>query len=185
MTGKDLQSFTLRYKLHFQRPQLTNTEITTVLWVTATTKIPVSQIVDFEEDRAEPTAYEWILQRNPPGLQFPTLGMPEYWSWANGYSPKARESFVNQLVEHTLALFSLRFSGIGTLGGYGRNGKGACTVGMLVDETHIRARQFHEDVVARPYLSDREWLTARIEFVRRDCDRTLHNLDRIMTSNNI
>ncbi|ETS84910.1 hypothetical protein PFICI_02935 [Pestalotiopsis fici W106-1] len=161
------QSALMRVSLPVYPHIKTRSEAATLRWVRENTKVPVPQVLAFEDSNDNEIGFEWILMDLIPGS-------PAHKRWRT-MSMKQKEDFTTKMVEFQADLFRLgrpesTFSGIGTLNFETKeqDSEGVSTSiipGELVSHSFFMGDHLHYDVARGPFLSSYDWLSSELKII--------------------
>lgn len=145
----------------------TRSEAATLQWVRDNTKVPVPQVLAFEDSNDNEIGFEWILMDLMPGY-------PAHRRWRT-MSMKQKEDFIIKVAEFQAELFCLgrpesAFSGIGTLHletkSQGSEAHSTSMIpGELVSHSFFMGDHLHYDVPRGPFDSSYDWLSSELKII--------------------
>ncbi|KAH6972226.1 phosphotransferase enzyme family-domain-containing protein [Ilyonectria sp. MPI-CAGE-AT-0026] len=106
------QKYVMRVSLQVDPHHKTSGEVATLRWISRCTKVPVPEVIAFDDSSDNEIGFEWILMRLMPGFS-------AHSKWRK-LSMATKKALVEQLAEYQAQLFRLDcgaagFRGIGTL----------------------------------------------------------------------
>ncbi|KAL1862678.1 hypothetical protein Daus18300_008476 [Diaporthe australafricana] len=175
----DDQSFLMRVTLpvcpHFK----TRREVATLRWVRDHTKIPVPEVLAFEDNNNNDIGFEWILMELMPGV-------PAYRRWRN-MSMEQKTAITERIAEFQVQLFRCGtpprppFRKIGTLDLKTEQG-GADTPtgvspGQLISHEFFMGNRLKYDVPRGPFRSSFDWLSSELRIIILEQKAALENAE--------
>ncbi|CAG7965393.1 unnamed protein product [Penicillium salamii] len=181
----------------------TISEVSTVHWISRTTRIPVPRIVTYQSSRENnPVGFEWILMIKMPGKP---LG--EIW---HSVSFSAKASIVEQFADYASSLFRNKLQGIGNIykaasiiddstlaeatwpsGNPAHSKESPLSaeenmpgglpdadlpeVGRIVSMHFFWGSNLLQDVDRGPFGSSKDWIASRLSLSEKYCVSTLDN----------
>jgi hypothetical protein len=149
-------AYIMRVVLPVDPHHKTRAEVTTMQWVRENTKIPVPEVISFDNSNDNKIGFEWILMEKMPGT-------PLCYQWRK-LSMAQKTALVERIVDaqEQLRNASTRhnFTRIGTLV---PRPEGAPTPGRLVDLAFFQADRVNYDVPRGPFTTSYGWLLAMLE----------------------
>ncbi|KAM5439801.1 hypothetical protein MferCBS31731_004211 [Microsporum ferrugineum] len=180
--GNDAASggYLMRVTLPVDPQFKTLSEVATLAWVRENTSLPVPRVVAYNSSHANELRFEWILMEKMAGR--PLADVWGSMTWV------LKEELTAGIARHSAELFSRRLSGIGNL--YFATGLDNFTdrtepsnsqkceaarfvLGRIVSMPFFWGNHFTYDIPRGAFDLGSEWLSARLQFIQLDCEKTI------------
>ncbi|KAH8664809.1 phosphotransferase enzyme family-domain-containing protein, partial [Ilyonectria robusta] len=163
------QKYVMRVSLPVDPQHKTSGEVATLRWINRCTKVPVPDVIAFDDSSDNEIGFEWILMRLMPGSS-------AHSKWRK-MSMATKKALVEQLAEYQAQLFRLDcggraagFRGIGTLNEIPNKQESSQTdpdpvPGRIVSHTFFWGQHFDYDIPRGPFRSSHDWLDSYLRII--------------------
>ena len=141
----------------------TASEVATMSFVRERTIIPIPRVVAYESCQNSILGFEWVLLEFVEGHTLES-------KWRD-LSMTTKRDLIKQLAQYQSQLFDIRYHSIGNL--YHDAQQSEARPGAIVARDFFWGERIHRNIPRGPFLSNRNWLSARLNAVLEEQDKTL------------
>ncbi|KAK7421650.1 hypothetical protein QQX98_002117 [Neonectria punicea] len=160
--SKSQQKLVMRVSLPVDPQHKVTGEVATLRWIRRFTKIPVPEIIAFDDSSDNEIGFEWILMQLMPGTSAYSR-----WRKMSFTKKKALAEQIAKATQHTTS-----FRGIGTLhhASQGDDGTDATSLvpGRIVSRQFFSGQHFDYDIARGPFRSSYDWLDSCIKIIIKE-----------------
>ncbi|KAH7010355.1 phosphotransferase enzyme family-domain-containing protein [Ilyonectria destructans] len=160
------QKYVMRVSLPVDPHHKTSGEVATLRWISRCTKVPVPEVIAFDDSSDNEIGFEWILMQLMPGSS-------AHSKWRK-MSMATKKALVEQMAEYQAQLFRLDcgeagFRGIGTLNEMPKQDSSQTepdpVPGRIVSQTFFWGQHFDYDIPRGPFRSSHDWLDSYLRII--------------------